>query len=125
MTIEKAVYDLLKTVKSQTYPLVAPQGVKGSFIIYTKISASQDRLISGSIGLFESTFQIDAYAATMAEALSIAASIKAILVDHNGTASSPYDCIRWARFEDERHLFDDTDDPKLYRVSTDFVFRHE
>lgn len=125
MPIEQAVYDLLKTVNSNTYPLVAPQKVQAPFIIYTKISEEQDRLIAGSIPLFTTTFQIDVYCSTMAEASALAASVRAALVDHKGTGNSPSDGIRWVRFQDERHFYDDTADPHLYRVSTDFVFRNE
>lgn len=125
MTIETAVYDLLKTVQARTYPLVAPQKVQDPFVIYTKIGMDQDRLLGGSIALYDSTFQIDAYAATMKAAAALAASIRAALVDHNGINQSPSDGIRWVKLEDERHMFDDTAEPALYRVSMDFVFRHE
>jgi hypothetical protein len=116
------------TVGQRIYPMVLPQGIVSSSIVYTRISGIGDHTYQGPSGLNQPRYQIDAWAATIDGAFSLADAIKERLDGFRGTVNYGADpvqsvVIQGAFFADEREDYDAGS--KLYRVSRDYMIWFE
>lgn len=127
---EKAVYAILKAasgvaalVATRIHPLTAPQSETVPFITYQRISAERTRDTRGPTGRARTRLQVDGYAATYPEAKALANAVRQALDGWRGTAAS----VRvWsAALESDVDFYEDTVDPKLFRVSMDFIITHD
>ncbi|KQO53366.1 tail completion protein gp17 [Sphingomonas sp. Leaf257] len=116
--IEKALYSLLSAIAPNTYPVVAPKGVKVPFVIYTRVSTPRLRDFNGPTGNAMPTFRIDAYDVGFDAARALADSIRVALDGHRGGIIQ--DCV----LINEQDLSDLTSDPALSRVQLEFRVSH-
>jgi hypothetical protein len=96
----------------RVYPLIAPDGVARPYIVYQRVAANTENILSGGSGLVNTRLQVDVYATTYAQAQSVAAAIDALMAD-------------WA-VQNVSVLSQDFYEPdaKLHRVSTDYSTWH-
>lgn len=130
MTIEAAIHarlsgwsDLAALVADQIYPLTAPQNAVPPFITYQRVSAPRLRSTTGGSGQANPRFQIDAWAATYAEVKALAQQVRLALDNFRGAVAGV--TIRSCSLESDRDLIDPEADPRLYRVSHDFLIWHD
>jgi hypothetical protein len=116
--IEAALYALLSPVAPNTYPIVAPKGVKAPFVVYTRVSTPRLRDFDGPTGNAMPTFRIDAYALGYDEARALANSIRIALDGYRGGI------IRDCALVNEQDMGDLTSDPALSRVQLEFRISH-
>lgn len=134
MSIERAVYQLLKDVPipgDRIYALRAPQNSPAPFVVYQRTGGNRDRHMRGVSGLVEASFQIDVYHEQYHPCRLLANNIEqAIDGVNNVTVSyggnSPQDTIKIASIscENDTDLLDQTDEPFLYRVSSDYLIMY-
>lgn len=115
MTIQEQLVALLAhatPAADRVFPLIAPDAATPPYIVYQRVSANTENILSGSSGLINTRIQIDVYATTYAQALGIAAEIDALMAD-------------WA-VQNVSVLSQDFYEPdaKLHRVSTDYSTWH-
>jgi hypothetical protein len=82
MTIQEQLFALLSNATSaldRVYPLIAPDAVAAPYVIFQRISASTENILSGSSGLINTRIQVDVYAATYAQAQGVAAAIDGLM----------------------------------------------
>lgn len=133
MSIERALYQLLKTVPisgNRIYALRAPQNSPTPFVVYQRISADRDRHINGPSGIVQATFQIDVYDAKYHDVRLVAGDIEEALDGYAGTVSyggnSPQDSVKIGGIscQNDIDMLDQTDEPFLYRVSADYLITY-
>jgi hypothetical protein len=113
---------------TRVFPLVLPQGIIDTSIVYTRISGIGDHHMQGPSGLNRPRYQIDAWAESIDDAIVLADQIKQRIDGFSGTmlfGASPQSGvdIRGIFFVDEREDFDN--DAHLYRVSRDYMIWFE
>jgi hypothetical protein len=65
---------------TRIYPQIAPDGpVTTPYIVYQRISANSENVLSGSTGLINTRLQIDCYAKTYVDALALAAQVDTLM----------------------------------------------
>ena len=116
--IEEALYELLSAITPNTYPVVAPKGVKAPFVIYTRVSTPRLRDFDGPTGNAMPTFRVDAYGVGFDAARILANSIRVTLDGYRG--GNIQDCA----LINEQDLSDLTSDPALSRVQLEFRISH-
>lgn len=104
-------------VALRMYPSVLPQAPTLPAITYNTISAIRQNTMDGPDGLPSKRIQIDSWGSTFAQAVSLADAIRQRLDGYRGTMGSTE--IKGVFANTERQLYDP--DPKLYRISMDFV----
>lgn len=131
--IEQALHDKLADtagvsalVGSRIYPLLAPQRATRPYVTYQRISTERDFALDGGVGRAQGRIQIDAWAETQLGARAVADAIRAALHGFTGDIAwggSPAATatIRACRLVDERDFIDDEAQPRLYRISMDFL----
>ena len=116
--IEETLYTLLSAVAPNTYPAIAPKGVKSPFVIYTRVSTPRLRDFDGPTGNAMPTFRVDAYAITYDAARALANSIRVALDGYRGGIIQ--DCA----LVNEQDMSDLTSNPALSRVQLEFRISH-
>jgi len=118
MDITLLVAALNPTVASRVYPDIVPQGVLTStdrrpYIRYFEVGTTPDNTIDGASDSRsdETRVQIDVYAATKAESISVAASVRAAVTAFTTPPATIEIMSSLYEFED-----------KLYRVTIDALF---
>lgn len=134
MTMERALFEKIKTVPvpgDRIYAMRAPQNATAPFVIYQRVSSERWRHINGPTGMIQATVQIDSYASTYHAAKELALLIEGVLDGFRGTVAyggdSPQATIRFGGIscQNDIDLFDQTDEPFLYRVSADYLITYE
>lgn len=134
MSMHRALFELIKTVPidgNRIYLLRAPQNSPAPFVIYQQTSSERWRDVNGPSGMVQASVQIDVYASTANAARDLHAQVEAVLDGFRGTVSygtdSPRDSIRFAGIscQNDVDIFDQTDEPFLYRVSADYLITYE
>lgn len=112
-------------VGTRVYPVILPQGVTATSIVYSRISGQGDHHMQGASGLSRPRIQIDCWSLSADHAASLALAVKERIDGFRGAmpwgASSPQDSAEVLAifFESERDDYDP--DSKLYRVSHDYL----
>ena len=60
---------------ARLYPSIAPDGVTRPFVVYSRVSAVSENVLSGNPNLINTHLQVDVYSAVYSEAQTIAAQI--------------------------------------------------
>lgn len=130
--IEQAVYELLKALAGgRVYALRAPQNVTAPFIVYQRTGTEIWRSANAPSNMAQASIQIDAYAETYTEVKTLAGQIEAILDGYRGPApyggGSPQETLRvgGVSLQEQSDLFDQTDAPFLYRVTSSYLFTYD
>lgn len=129
-TLEAALVSILEDdsgvgaiAGDRIYALVLPQGVVYPAIRWQRISTPRLKSTSGPSGRARPRFQIDCYAGTHAEALSLAAAVRAALDGFSGTVAAVV--ISSSGAEDEGSDFEpDVGASGVYRERLDFLISH-
>lgn len=130
--LEKAVFTLLSPfVSGRVYAAVAPQKAPAPFIIIQRVAGERWRSLQGPSGMGQARIQVDAYANDYYGAKALAVAIENILDGYRGIvlygATSPQQSVRigGCSLLEEVDMLDETDDPKLFRVSSDYLFTYQ
>ena len=97
---------------SRVYPNIAPDGVTRPFVVYSRVSAVSENVLSGSPGLINTHLQVDVYSNAYSEAQTIAAQIVGLM---ESWAVQNVLTLELDEFEG---------DTKLHRVILDFSIWH-
>lgn len=137
MSAELAVLTLLKNaaavaalVGARIYPLTAPQPPTYPLVTFQRISGVRWRSLSGPSGMAQPRIQVDAYATTYAGAKALATAVRQTLDGYRGpvqVTSGPATYVRvgGCTLESDQDLYETDVNPKLYRVSMDFLVTHD
>ncbi|MDD2728174.1 DUF3168 domain-containing protein [Malikia sp.] len=82
MSIQEQLYDLLSghtDAGSRVFPQVAPEGTEKPYIVYQRVSSSSENTLDGRSGLVNTRMQIDVFARTYAQALSVTSAIDGLM----------------------------------------------
>jgi Protein of unknown function (DUF3168) len=108
-------------VDTRIFPLVLPQGIMATSIVYTLISGIGDHHMDGPSGLNRPRYQIDAWAASIDAASNLADKIKERI---DGLADTIENVtIQGIFFANEREDYDD--EAQLFRKSRDYLIWFE
>lgn len=115
MSIQQQLITLLSgatAAGARIYPLTAPDAVAKPYLTYQRIAANSENALSGNTGLINTRLQLDVYAASYAESVSITAQIDALMAawpvqNVSGITQDFYEA-----------------DTKLFRISTDYSIWH-
>lgn len=116
MTVEEDLFSTLalnsginSIVGNRIYPVIAPETVTPSFIVYTRAVTNPTNSLTGTNALNNPLFQVDAYSRTHNQARSLGILIREAIL-----AATPFSAV-WRDTRDDYEP-----DTKLYRVSLDF-----
>ena len=115
MTVQEQFFTLMSNATQaldRVYPLVAPDGALRPYIVFQRISANAQNILSGASGLTNTRLQVDVYATTYAQAQGIAAAIDALMA---GWSVQNVSIMSQDFYEP---------DAKLHRVSSDYSTWH-
>jgi len=133
MSIQRALYQLLKTTPvpgNRIYALRAPQNVTAPFVVYQRIAGERDHHLKGASGIVQARFLIDVYDREYHASRLLAADIEDVLDGYSGIVAfgndSPQETIKVAAItcQSDVDLMDESDEPFLYRVSTDYLITY-
>jgi len=116
--IGKVIAALL-TPLGKTYPMRAKQGQAAPYMVYTVISDRPTDTKEGPSELDVKRVQIDTYAATYAECMTLMASVRSTIDRYRGTVQSVV--VDKIVFENEQDFYDN--EAELYRRSQDYFIR--
>ena len=110
---------------ARIYPVKLLQGVIDPSIVYNRISGQGDHHSEGPSGLTRPRIQIDCYATTHDQAVSLADKVKTRLDGYKGVMGLGQTAVnvQGVFFDSDRDDFDP--DQKLYRVSRDYIIWFE
>lgn len=130
MSLEAAVFSILSAATGvgavagdRIYPNALPQGVTYPAIRYQRISTARRYAIDAKQETAMSRLQIDCYATTLAEALSLADAARAALDFYTGTAGGT--SIDRIYTEGERADYEDDPEPAVHRQMLEFMVHYE
>ncbi len=127
MSIKSALATYLHSlVSGRVYPDVLPLHATPVYpaITYIRSGTQRSKTFCGTDGMIRSTFQIDVWAVTYAEADSTAIQVKIALIDFVGMmGGSPGTDVRDLALDSESDFFDP--EPGLYRVSMTYGIWHQ
>ena len=115
MTVQEQLVSLLSNATpalGRVYPLIAPDGAARPYIVFQRISANAQNVLSGTSGLSNTRVQVSVYATTYAQAQEIAAGIDALMA---GWSVQNVSILSQDFYEP---------DAKLHRVSSDYSIWH-
>ena len=109
---------------TRVHPVVLPQGVKATSLVYNVISEITDHHTQGPSGLVMVRMQLDAYAQTTDAADALARAVKERIDGFAGVwtygASSPSDAVEVQGVFADTARSDYQSDPELFRSSRDY-----
>lgn len=114
MTISSDLFTALvnnTAVGARVFPLTAPDQVIRPYITYQRIASNSENVLSGNAQLTNTRMQIDIYADTYAQALSIFQQIILIMATFKQSISI-----------NDRDIYEDA--TKLYRVLAEYSIWH-
>jgi hypothetical protein len=122
--LEIAVRSKLEAIDGTTkaYALFVPQNTLAPFDVYQRIGAERDFTLQGPSGLADVRMQIDTYAIGYIEARTRAGLIRQAFDGFRGVVSGVD--ILACRLDSDFDLFEEGTDPKLFRVSADYLISH-
>lgn len=127
-TVERGIYQLLSSLASgRVYAMRAPQNATAPFVVFQRTSSERWRSINAPSGIAQALIQVDAYSETYYGAKDLGASIETILDGYAGTVAygtnSPQDTVEITgiSLQNDLDLFDQTDEPFLFRNSMTFL----
>lgn len=130
--VEKAFFELLKGLAGgNVFALNAPANSLGPFIVFQRTDSEVWRSINGPSGIIQAYIQVDVYAPKYFQAKDMAEQVSLILDGYRGTVlvgtDSPQQAIKIAGISKQTDvdILDETDNPKLYRVSHSFLATYE
>lgn len=97
---------------TRVFPMTAPDVVTRPYIVFQRITANDENVMSGSSGLYNTRMQIDAYADTYAGVISLATQIDVLMVGWTTQNVSL----------GQQDLYES--DVKLYRIQADYSIWH-
>lgn len=109
---------------SRIFPIVLPKGVQLTSIVFTRISGEGDYTMQGRSGYVRPRYQIDAWAKTPPEAVSLSNFIKDALDGYSGAMGSGANAVdvQGIFCAGEREDYDPA--VEMYRVSRDYFIHH-
>ena len=133
MTIESALYSYLSTkasitalVSTRIYPEVAPDSAAYPFITYNIFGESHDHAMQGATGLTNPTLQLDVWADTIADRVTISEAIRNALDGYTGNMGTENLSIRNCFLQNRANYTESDGEGKTpaYRSSLDFSIWH-
>jgi hypothetical protein len=97
--------------------LVMPQGTALPYIILTRVSGRDRVILRGRTGDMDGRVQIDCFALSYGQVLSMSNSVRDLLSGHSGGA------IKSATLQATRDLADPAGGDVIQRISLDFMVR--
>lgn len=129
MSVAPAVYTRLSghaplaaIVGDRIWPVEAPAEASRPYVVFLTVSSQRLAHLGGPSMVANPRVQIDAYAASYADAAAIARLIRDALDGWSGTAGGIE--VLGASCVDQRELQEDAANPPLARVSQDFSVWH-
>ena len=130
--VERGFYTLIAALASgKVYAMKAPQNVQGDFIIYQTIDSDRFRSINNPSGIAQAIIQVDCYSNDYLSAKELRAELEETLDGYSGRVSygsdSPQDFvdIEGISLQNESDVFDQTDEPFLYRNFATFLVTYK
>ncbi len=130
--LDKAFFEIIKTQCSgRVYAMRAPQNATEPFCVFQETNKNVWRSINNPSEIAQANIQVDVYARTLYDAKERALTIEGLLDGYRGTVSygtnSPQDTLRIAgiSLQSAVDIFDQTEEPFLYRRSMDFLITYE
>ncbi|HEY4200047.1 MAG TPA: DUF3168 domain-containing protein [Devosiaceae bacterium] len=116
---------IVAKVGSSVYPITAPQGAEGPYIVVGLVHEEQDFLLAGASGCFFSRVEIQCVASTGPEADAIGEAVKACMTTVlNATVMSggdnPVEIGTATAWKEGTDLLDFTDDRAVFRRLLDY-----
>lgn len=143
MIMEQALYDLIAAIPGlnigagteedpiRIYHTVAPEKSPDPYVILQRVDSDRWRAINNPSGMVQATIQIDSYAQEKWDSKTLAGKIEKALDGYKGdvtiSGTSPILVCKFAGIscENDVDLFDKTDEPFLFRVSSDYLVTYE
>jgi len=129
--IGQSVYSLLSGASAVTdivgtriFPLVSQAPSHPPYVVYSVVGGEAWNSMGGQSGLAQSRVQIDAYAVTYAGAQALAASVRGALDGFRGVSGG----VRVggvSRQSAPVDFYEEDVDPRLFRVSQDYIITHD
>lgn len=113
MTVETTLTSCMQatSIGSAVYPEVAPEGKAAPYVVYTQFSGHRIGDLQGDSGLGNPHFQIDVYASTKSQTVSLKNELRDAIL-----ASATLSAV----FLNDGSMYEP--DTKLYRHRQDFSF---
>ena len=108
-------------IQDRVYALLAPQGVRSPYLVYTNVATHRESTYCASDLMQQAMYQFDSYSKNYREALLVAKALKLCLLDFEGAMGDTH--VASVKLENESELLDP--DPGLYRVLTTLIIWHE
>lgn len=64
---------------TRIFPVIAAEGTDKPYLVYQRITANDENVLSGDSGLINTRLQLDAYGSTYAAAQALAAQVDALM----------------------------------------------
>ncbi len=130
--VEQGIYELLKGLAGGEVTFMrAKDKAPGPFIVLQRVDGTRWRSINKPSGMAQASVQVDCYAGDYLAAKTLAADAEGILDGYRGTVyygpDSPQEAVRIGgiSLQNEVDLFDQTDEPFLYRHSAVYLVTYE
>jgi len=124
--LEQAMKSLLNSI-APYYNDLAPESQSAPFIVGTIITDNRWRAINGPSGMTQTTVQVDLYADGIEDRASYGRQIRQALDGYRGTVAIGSDTLRIGgiSLQNQLSFLEDGTDPKLYRLSGDYLVTFE
>ena len=130
--VEYAIYEKIKNlVSGKVYAMRAPDGETDDFIVFQRTDSQRWRSINSPSGIAQAFIRIDSYSQSYYRAKENALLVEGILDGFAGIVgyggNSPQDTVNIGgiSLQNDVDLFDQTDEPFLYRSSLSFLVTYE
>jgi len=121
----KADAGVAAIVGTKVYPVPIPQGQSAPYLLYQRYDTDHIRDLSGPSGLRRTSFQLDAYSESPAEAEALSESVRLSLDGWRGTWSGiRVTSVILEKITDAFINDPDGGEDVLYRVSIDIIVWH-
>lgn len=108
---------------ARIYAMTAPQRVTTPYVTYQRISGERWRTMDGPTGMAQPRIQVDAFATTYAGTKALGTAVRQALDGYRGTIGGVR--VGGIAIMTDMDLYESDVDPKLYRVSMDFMVTHD
>jgi hypothetical protein len=130
--VEPAIHALIVGLAAgQVFAMRAPDKAAGPFIIFQRTDSERWRAINGPAGIAQAYIQIDAYENEYYAAKELGAAIETILDGYRGTVyhgtDSPQESVEicGVTLQNDLDIFDQTDEPFLFRCSATYLVTYK
>lgn len=140
MIMEKALWQVIAAIPgldigagaaARIYHTIAPQNAVDPYVIIQRVDSSRWRDMNGPSGMVQATIQVDVYGESRytvkEKAQLIEKALDGYIGDVSITGTSPMAVCKFAGIscQNDVDLFDETDEPHLHRVSSDYLVTYE